>query len=168
MKKLLLVLFLVAVSGGVQAQNMVLDHLAKENELGHSVIVKSNIDIEFSQPKDVYKVRGYRIRIFFDNTQSSRWEAKNAEIKFKNLYPGLNAYQEYVSPYFRVTVGDFLTRLEAVSLWGKLKNEFPTAFVVSHDIPYSLVLDVPDIDAELPDSLGNNLPISVPVVPNQY
>ncbi len=34
-----------------------------------------------------------------------------------------------------MTVGNFLTREEAVMLWGRLLGTFPNAFVVSYQMP---------------------------------
>ncbi len=165
MRKLLLVLFLGVVYSGVQAQSNVIDYLAKENDLGCTVIVKTTAEIKFAKPVYKSNVRGYRVRIFSDNQQNSREQAQLMSKKFKSFYPTLNSYQEYASPYFRVTVGDFLTRAEAVSLWGKIKNNFPTAFVVSQNIPYSLVLNSPDVVLQVVDSLAmDSLAFDLPVI----
>ncbi|MDD3108219.1 MAG: hypothetical protein PHV49_03300 [Alistipes sp.] len=84
------------------------------------------------------KVRGYRVRIFFDNSQSARSAAQVAERKFQELYPGIATYLVYDNPYFKVTVGNCLTSEEAIVLWGKIKTHFDRAFVVREEIPLSL------------------------------
>lgn len=82
---------------------------------------------------------GYRVRIFFDNRQSARKESEATLKKFKSLFPEVMAYRLYANPYFKVTVGDFRTRSEAMSLLARIKGEFPSAFVVKENIGYPVV-----------------------------
>ena len=85
------------------------------------------------------KMTGYRVRIFFDNKQSARNESEAAMNRFKAAYPGYGAYRSFASPYFKVTVGDFRTKSEAMQLMQSLKGDFPSAFVVKENINYPIV-----------------------------
>ena len=49
------------------------------------------------------------------------------------------AYRSYANPYFKVTVGDFRTKSEAMALLERIKYEFPSAFVVKENISYPIV-----------------------------
>lgn len=82
---------------------------------------------------------GYRVRIFFDNKQSARNESEATMKKFKSLFPEVMAYRLYANPYFKVTVGDFRTKSEAMALLARIKGEFPGAFVVKENIGYPVV-----------------------------
>ena len=82
---------------------------------------------------------GYRVRIFFDNKQSARTESEKTLKQFKELYPGVAAYHIYANPYFKVTVGDFRTKSEAMALLTRIKGAFPNAFVVKENIEYPVV-----------------------------
>ena len=82
---------------------------------------------------------GYRVRIFFDNRQTARNESEVTLNKFKSLFPDVMAYRLYANPYFKVTVGDFRTRSEAMALLARIKGEFPSAFVVKENIEYPVV-----------------------------
>ena len=73
---------------------------------------------------------GYRIRIFFDNSQSARSASEAALYRFKVLNPGISAYRSFSSPYFRVTVGDYRNKSEALAALGAIKQQFPSAFIV--------------------------------------
>lgn len=84
-------------------------------------------------------IDGYRVRIFFDNKQSSRVASENMVKDFRTLYPEIPAYRNHVYPYFKVTVGDFRTRSEAMQLLRKISEKFPTAFVVKESINYPVV-----------------------------
>ena len=82
------------------------------------------------------EMNGYRVRIFFDNKQNSRAASEAAMNRFKSLHPGIPAYRSYESPYFKVTVGDYRTKSEAMALLQRVKDAFPGAFVVKGNIRY--------------------------------
>ena len=85
------------------------------------------------------KLTGYRVRIFFDNKQNARNASEAAMNRFKAAYPGHGAYRSFASPYFKVTVGDFRTKSEAMQMMQRLKGDFPSAFVVKENINYPIV-----------------------------
>ena len=82
------------------------------------------------------QMQGYRVRIFFDNRQNARAESERIEKEFRFLFPEMQTYRSYANPYFKVTVGDFRTRSEAMSRLAKIKNIYPAAFLVKEDISY--------------------------------
>ena len=85
-------------------------------------------------------IDGYRVRIFFDNRQSARSDSEEMEKKFSAAHPDIPVYRSYVNPYFKVTVGDFRTKSEAMMLLRSIVNEFPTAFVVKENINQTIKL----------------------------
>ena len=82
---------------------------------------------------------GYRIRIFFDNKQSARVASEEALKKFESLFHDVVAYRSYANPYFKVTVGDFRTKSEAMSYLERIRKDFPSAFVVKENIAFPVV-----------------------------
>ncbi len=81
-------------------------------------------------------LNGYRVRIYFDNTQNARAASQAALARFAGRVPGVAAYRSYQNPFFKVTVGDFRTRSEAMELLERIKGDFPSAFVVRESINY--------------------------------
>lgn len=84
-------------------------------------------------------IPGYRVRIFFDNKQNARTESEAVLKRFNGLYPDVMAYRIYANPYFKVTVGDFRTKSEAMALLARIKGAFPSAFVVKENIEFPVV-----------------------------
>ncbi|MBP5539990.1 MAG: SPOR domain-containing protein [Bacteroidales bacterium] len=80
---------------------------------------------------------GYRVRIFFK--ESARAESEEIQRSFAVRHPGVPAYRSYANPYFKVTVGDFRTKSEAMQLMSRIISEYPTAFVVKEPIHYPVV-----------------------------
>jgi hypothetical protein len=85
------------------------------------------------------RMTGYRVRIFFDNKQNSRAASEAAMGRFQSAYPGHGVYRSFASPYFKVTVGDFRTKSEALQMMRRIKADFPSAFVVKENINYPIV-----------------------------
>jgi hypothetical protein len=73
---------------------------------------------------------GFRIRIYFDLGQKSRKQSEDVAGEFMQNYPGISAYRSYVSPYYKVSVGDFRTRDNALKLYHQLLKDYPKAFIV--------------------------------------
>lgn len=130
-------------------------HLKKSGDKG-SVLVHQSRVVEESMRNHVVanKVRvlnGYRIRIFFDNSQNARQNSGGAYGTFLKIFKGIPAYRSYVNPYFKVSVGDFRTKAEAMEKLIHIKKVFPAAFIVKEKIKF------PEVDKaaleDLPDSL---------------
>lgn len=85
------------------------------------------------------KIQGYRVRIFFDNSQNARQRSESVASAFAAAYPDISIYRTYVSPYFKVTVGDFRSRDEAQLFAERLKGWFPSVFLVKENINYPLL-----------------------------
>lgn len=84
-------------------------------------------------------ISGFRVRIFFDNSQSARNASEATLARFCASHPGIPAYRSFQSPYFKVTVGDLRTKSEAMELLERIKGEFPSAFIVKENINYPVV-----------------------------
>jgi len=82
------------------------------------------------------ELSGYRIRIFFDNSQSARSDSEAALYRFKIKNPGTAAYRSFTSPYFKVTVGDYRNRSEAMEALQEIRKDFPTAFIVRENFRF--------------------------------
>ena len=74
---------------------------------------------------------GYRIQVHFG---SDRSEASTFRSDFSAKYPSYSSYLTYQQPYFKVCVGDFRNKLEAVNALNKIKKDYPGAFVMRDKI----------------------------------
>ena len=131
------------------------DTLLSGQDIFHVMPLKSrggNADVEIYQSQSVASslrtqvqtnvdrtIAGYRVRIFFDNRQTARVESEEILKVFESKYHDIKAYRTYVNPYFKVTVGDFRTKSEAMELLSSIKPEFPSAFVVRENIGFPVV-----------------------------
>jgi len=79
-------------------------------------------------------IPGFRVEIFFSSELNARQKASQIKSEFLNTYPGYNVYITYVSPDFKVRVGDFRTKNEALRVMNEINDKFPRAFVVPDQI----------------------------------
>lgn len=71
---------------------------------------------------------GYRIQVFTGNA-SERKKAQRIRAFVETTF-GVNAYVDYESPLFKVRVGDFPDKLEAIALRHKLKKYYNNAYLI--------------------------------------
>lgn len=81
-------------------------------------------------------ILGYRIQIFFDSGNNSKTRANDVIAEFIENYPEVNAYISFKEPYYRVRVGDFRTKLEALGFLHKIIGKYPNAWVIKSKISF--------------------------------
>lgn len=81
-------------------------------------------------------VTGYRIRVFYDNSPTARTRSEAIEQSISRQFPETGVYRSFESPNYKVTVGDFRTRDEALRIYNALKGTYPTAFIIKENINY--------------------------------
>ena len=82
------------------------------------------------------KLSGYRIRVYFDNGQNARNRSEAIARSISAAYPGMGVYRTFESPNFKVSVGDFRTKDEALKVFHSLRVSYPTAIILKETINY--------------------------------
>lgn len=76
-------------------------------------------------------IDGYRIQIYSGSGPQAKKEAMNKRNKMLELFPNINeVYVVYNAPFWRVRVGNFRDRCEAMPLLNKIKLQFPGTYAV--------------------------------------
>jgi hypothetical protein len=96
---------------------------------------------------------GFRIRLYFASTRTAREESASVIRRFNELYPHIQAYRSFASPNFKVTAGNFRTRLEAEALLRQIKVDFPDAFIVRERFKYPSIGRADTRPGDLPSEL---------------
>jgi hypothetical protein len=80
---------------------------------------------------------GWRVQIFFGSGRKAPDQANDLKTKFLTKYgTQYEAYIVYDSPYFKLRVGDFRTRAEAMRFKDIIAKTFPNSWVVQDYINY--------------------------------
>lgn len=135
------------------------DKLTMPDSVTHSrVVVNESSDVapilNKTENSASSSIQGYRVSIFFDNKQDSRQQAEQIKQSFTASFPDIPVYLWYERPYFRVAVGNCLTKDEAVVLEGRVKPLFPNTFILNAEIPLTELFKAQDQPSGFPvDSL---------------
>jgi hypothetical protein len=81
---------------------------------------------EANEGKKYLYISGYRIQVYLGNNhKKSKDEAFEREKEVKDKFPDISTYVTYISPFWRLRVGDFRTHADALVVAKRLKDEFP-------------------------------------------
>jgi hypothetical protein len=94
------------------------------------------------------KARGFRVQIYNGN---DRKKASQAKLEFMKAFPGVRSYLIYNNPQFRVRVGDFKSRREAMDLYNKVSGKFNPCMIVPDVVNINTVRKNKDNDNEADD-----------------
>lgn len=78
-----------------------------------------------------HSMPGYRVQIFFG---PQRLKANEIKTEFLQNFPNTGAYLVYQQPNFKIRVGDFKTRLEAMKFLKEIQPLYSTAFLVKDEV----------------------------------
>lgn len=73
---------------------------------------------------------GYRIQLYSGSGVNSKKEAMAVKIKFLGLFPDEKVDLFYNAPFWRVRVGSYRFKNEALPLLTKVKPHFPSSYMV--------------------------------------
>ena len=79
-------------------------------------------------------IDGWRIQLAFKSTKE---EIRISRLDFINKYPEIDTYLTYSSPYYKISVGNFREKIDALKLKDKIKREYIEAYPVPTIIPIS-------------------------------
>lgn len=110
----------------------------------------SALDVRLSRNSGTLKVdkdgniatQGYRIQLFSDNKRDSREEAELRSDVVAQDMPEIPIYVTYLSPFWRLRVGDYRTYEEANVQMQKLKKKFPKYSVEMRIVKDEIVLSL--------------------------
>jgi len=133
MKKLFSISLLLSLNGFVFCQ---IDSIPSNKNI--EIIQDFRIEKLNDRYKSTYQLKGFRVQIYSD---SKPHPAKQIRARFKNKYPDIPAYSKYEQPYYKVKVGDFKTKLEALKFKLEITETFPYSLIVKDVIKYEVMSD---------------------------
>lgn len=75
-------------------------------------------------------LEGFRIQIYSGSSVSSRQEAMREQGKFASQFPATPVYVLYDAPFWRVRVGDYRSKTEALPDLARIRPQFVGCYVV--------------------------------------
>lgn len=124
---IVLLLSLVTCCFTMRAQQQTVEVIrdpAIDAMVGKHVLVNRNLN----------SIPGFRIQIFFDSGNNSKTRGQSAYETFSARFPDVPAYLTFKAPNYKVRVGDFRTRLDAVRFLQQILPDYPGAYVITDQI----------------------------------
>ena len=106
-----------------------------------TIIADSRIDSLMIQQTKINKqkdgVSGFRIQIKNTTTQK---DANSLRAQFSRNFPELKSYLRYNAPYYKIRIGDYLTKLEAQKDLIEIKKKYRGAYPVPCPVNFEEVI----------------------------
>lgn len=139
-----LILMLWIFGNGNASAQMVVDHNIDDDSLLAKAPWADNIHI-YSDPRldllvekhknlqtgGIVRMRGYRVQIYYG---TDRQDAINRKVDFMRRYPKEKTYMTYIHPQYRVRVGNFASREDAVQLYRIAISLYGSAMMVPENV----------------------------------
>ncbi len=128
-----------AVAGQGRSEADPLSRLQQMEMTGDVVITMDSLILEnynkhLIQNSRNRGVSGYRIRIFSDNGHGAKEHQRQVKANFLSTYTDIKTYDRYEGSYYKIYVGDYRTRREALKVLNRIKSDFHDAFIVEDNI----------------------------------
>lgn len=76
-------------------------------------------------------MEGFRVQIYSSSNRNAREESGKARADFMSKFPDIVSYPLFAEPgYYKIRVGDFRTKTEAIKLYLMISKAFPDAYIV--------------------------------------
>jgi len=152
MKRVLILIYAIALFTGISSVRgsntgsqisfsgdslMIWDKLDIQSDSRIKELLKQHI----SQNKKKNSTNGYRLQIYFGSGVNAHSQAIKIRTEFMSSNPDVKAYLIFKSPDFKVLVGDYRTKNEALKMQKSLISQYPNAFIVSDEIALPDLVD---------------------------
>ena len=145
MRKIFLLTLLLVLTLAVRAQVSAIDVLSLPNDNDHKVVVHHSDHIDeivqasVEQPALGTTVDGFRLQVYYGNKGSkSRTRAYEIKEEIESGSENLDVYVIYLVPYWKVQVGNCLTREEANELRKDFLERFPSYSAEAYVVPVKI------------------------------
>jgi hypothetical protein len=93
------------------------------------VNIRNLVNMHVSQLRKTNGIKGYRVLIYMGSGQEANKKADQERSRFISLYEEVKSYKRFEYPYFKVYVGDFRTKSEALRFLKHIEHAYPDAFI---------------------------------------
>lgn len=127
--KVKLIFFLFLIPGFISAQSEIREDIRIDNLLQLHIAYNTAFPV----------MPGYRIQLFMESGNTALEKSEKILEKFQEKYEAIPAYITFGEPYYRVRIGDFRNRLEAIKFLDQIQKHYPQAWVVKDDISFPVL-----------------------------
>lgn len=119
------------ISGGIVSDKIVgLGGTNGSAAVSEDASVDSLLNLYIRNAYEAKALDGYRIQLYSGSGTAAKREALAAKAKFLGAFPDEKVYTVYTAPFWRVRVGDYRHRCEALPLLRRIRASFPGCYTV--------------------------------------
>ena len=87
--------------------------------------------------KKKHGVDGFRVQIHFGQNRET---AQKIRSRFSTDFPELKTYLGYNSPYYKIRIGNFISRLEAYKIQKKITRKYRGSYIVPASVDFDEII----------------------------
>lgn len=131
----LFILFTTGLSAQQPRANDIFTRLQEVNygqgkvQIKQDAAISNLVSLHVSLMKDLKGVKGYRVCIYYNSGQEARSRADQERAKFMSRYEDVTSDKVFESPFWKVYVGSFRTKSEALKFLERIRYDYPNAFI---------------------------------------
>jgi len=129
----MLLLFLAGTGSLLAQQDSLPYHRSVKADFMGDARIDTLLQMHVIQNEKFPVISGFRIQIYKESGNTALDKALAIRDAFEKRY-NIPAYITFNEPYYRVRVGDFRTRLDAIRFLEKIKRRYPLAWEIKDDI----------------------------------
>jgi len=98
-------------------------------QIKQDAAISNMVNLHVSLMKDLKGIKGYRVCIYYNSGQEARSGADQERAKFISRYDDVDSDKVFESPFWKVYVGNFRTKSEALKFRERIRYDYPNAFI---------------------------------------
>lgn len=115
----------------------IIQDLAIDTLISRYILINKNV----YKDNDHYGMEGFRIQIYSSSNRNAKLESAKVRQEFMNRFPDVVSYLLFAEPaWYKIRVGNFRTKTEAIKLFLIISKEFPDAYLVPD------IINFPDLN----------------------
>ncbi len=91
--------------------------------------IRNLVNYHLEKQSAIKGIEVYRIRIFSESGQEARTKAYEVRRGFISKYENVNCHTEFENPFYKLYVGDFRTKSDALRFYKVIEHDYPDAFI---------------------------------------
>ena len=91
--------------------------------------IASLVNLHVSLMRNLRGIKGYRVCIYYNSGQEARGRSDQERAKFISRYEDISSDKVFESPFWKVYVGNFRTKSEALKFLERIRFDYPNAFI---------------------------------------
>jgi len=143
-KSVILVILIIIISANslLAQDKKIFEELSKAKYNSGNIIINQDASIELLMnnyilaKKEEKGMPGFRVQIYFGSGHTARKSATNIRNSFVAKHKRIPAHVVFEDPNFKVRIGDFRTKSEALKVLKEIEGAYKGAYIVNDFIEF--------------------------------